>query len=162
MRAHMRMVVAAVALAMSVADNVVAASLPRFSLAGVLRRGAIRREARAQVARLDARISYLAQKLGTSVGDLVAIGAHADPACAPEQRRGRRFVGQQRRILGEGCALQVDPLCLCTHGFAEPIGERARARLVGAVEQEAADGIGRLVERAFDFAAGGLHLVRFA
>lgn len=37
-------------LTMSVADNVVSASLPRFSLAGILRRGAIRREARAQVA----------------------------------------------------------------------------------------------------------------
>ena len=55
-------------LTMSVADNVVSASLPRFSLAGILRRGAIRREARAQVARLDARISHLAQKLGTLSG----------------------------------------------------------------------------------------------
>jgi ABC-type sugar transport system ATPase subunit len=55
-------------LSMSVADNVASASLPRFSLAGVLRRGAIRREARAQVARLDARISHLAQKLGTLSG----------------------------------------------------------------------------------------------
>ena len=55
-------------LSMSVADNVVSASLSRFSLAGMLRRGAIRREARAQVARLDARISHLAQKLGTLVG----------------------------------------------------------------------------------------------
>ena len=43
-------------LAMTVADNVVSASLKRFSVAGVLQRAAIRREARAQVARLDARI----------------------------------------------------------------------------------------------------------
>ena len=43
-------------LAMSVADNVVSASLKRFSIAGVLQRATIRREARAQVARLDARI----------------------------------------------------------------------------------------------------------
>jgi ABC-type sugar transport system ATPase subunit len=55
-------------LSMSVADNVVSASLPRFSFAGVLRRGAIRREARAQVARLDARIARLGQKLATLSG----------------------------------------------------------------------------------------------
>ena len=50
-------------LAMTVADNVVSASLPRFSVAGVLQRAAIRREARAQVARLDARIARLGQRL---------------------------------------------------------------------------------------------------
>ena len=55
-------------LTMTVADNVVSASLSRFSVAGLLRRGAIRREARAQVARLDARISGLSQKLGTLSG----------------------------------------------------------------------------------------------
>src|ERR1700722_8741076 len=55
-------------LAMTVADNVVSASLKRFSVAGVLQRAAIRREARAQVARLDARIARLGQKLGTLSG----------------------------------------------------------------------------------------------
>jgi len=55
-------------LAMTVADNVVSASLRRFSVAGVLQHAVIRREARAQVARLDARIARLGQKLGTLSG----------------------------------------------------------------------------------------------
>jgi ribose transport system ATP-binding protein len=55
-------------LAMTVADNIVSASLRRFSVAGVLQRASIKREARAQVARLDARISRLGQKLGTLSG----------------------------------------------------------------------------------------------
>jgi ribose transport system ATP-binding protein len=38
-------------LAMTIAENVIAASLSKFSVAGVLRRSAIKREARAQVAR---------------------------------------------------------------------------------------------------------------
>jgi ABC-type sugar transport system ATPase subunit len=55
-------------MAMTVADNVVSSSLARFSVAGFLRRGAVKREARAQVARLDARVSRLGQKLGTLSG----------------------------------------------------------------------------------------------
>ena len=88
-------------LSMSVANNVVSASLPRFSIAGVLRRGAIKREARAQVARLDARISRLGQKLGTLSGGNLAEdnsraqsrhqSARADPARADSRhRRGRK------------------------------------------------------------------------
>ncbi len=55
-------------MAMTISENVVAASLPRFSTLGVIRRGEVRREARAQVARLDARISHLGQRLGTLSG----------------------------------------------------------------------------------------------
>jgi ABC-type sugar transport system ATPase subunit len=55
-------------LTMSVADNVVSASLGRFSLAGFRKLAGIRAEARAQVARLDARITSLNQKLATLSG----------------------------------------------------------------------------------------------
>jgi ABC-type sugar transport system ATPase subunit len=55
-------------LSMSVTDNVVSAALPRFSWFGIQRRARMRRAARAEVARLDARISHLGQRLATLSG----------------------------------------------------------------------------------------------
>ncbi len=73
-------------LTMSVANNVVSASLPRFSMAGFMRRAAVRREARAQVARLDARISHLGQKLGTLSGGNQQKNRRAASMSAPRPR----------------------------------------------------------------------------
>jgi ABC-type sugar transport system ATPase subunit len=103
-------------LTMSVADNVVSASLPRFSLAGVLRRGAIRREARAQVARLDARISHLAQKLGTLSGG-----------------------NQQKIILGR--SLITNPRVLVLHEPTRGIDVGAKAEIYQILRSIAQEGV---------------------
>jgi ABC-type sugar transport system ATPase subunit len=103
-------------LTMSVADNVVAASLPRFSIAGILKRGAIRGEARAQVARLDARISYLSQKLGTLSGG-----------------------NQQKIILGR--SLITNPRVLLLHEPTRGIDVGAKAEIYSILRGIAGEGV---------------------
>jgi ribose transport system ATP-binding protein len=103
-------------LSMSVANNVVAASLSRFSLAGMLRRGAIRREARAQVARLDARISHLAQKLATLSGG-----------------------NQQKIILGR--SLVTSPRVLILHEPTRGIDVGAKAEIYSILRGIASEGV---------------------
>ena len=103
-------------LTMSVADNVVSASLPRFSLAGMLRRGAIRREARAQVARLDARIARLGQKLGTLSGG-----------------------NQQKIILGR--SLVTNPRVLILHEPTRGIDVGAKAEIYAILRGIAGEGV---------------------
>jgi ribose transport system ATP-binding protein len=104
-------------LAMTVADNVVSASLKRFSIAGVLQRAAIRREARAQVARLDARISRLGQKLGTLSGG-----------------------NQQKIILGR--SLVTHPRVLILHEPTRGIDVGAKAEIYGILRGIASEGVG--------------------
>jgi ABC-type sugar transport system ATPase subunit len=103
-------------LAMTVADNVVSASLKRFSVAGVLQRAAIRREARAQVARLDARISRLGQKLGTLSGG-----------------------NQQKIILGR--SLVTHPRVLVLHEPTRGIDVGAKAEIYGILHGIAGEGV---------------------
>ncbi|MGE3306007.1 MAG: sugar ABC transporter ATP-binding protein [Rhizobiaceae bacterium] len=103
-------------LTMSVANNVVSASLPRFSFVGMLRRGAIRREARAQVARLDARISHLAQKLGTLSGG-----------------------NQQKIILGR--SLVTNPRVLILHEPTRGIDVGAKAEIYSILRGIATEGV---------------------
>jgi ABC-type sugar transport system ATPase subunit len=107
-------------MSMNVADNVAAASLPRFSLSGLLKRGAIKREARAQVARLDARISSLAQKLGTLSGG-----------------------NQQKIILGR--SLVTHPKVLVLHEPARGIDVGAKAEIYSILRGIAAEGVGILL-----------------
>ncbi|UVC09202.1 sugar ABC transporter ATP-binding protein [Rhizobium sp. TH2] len=107
-------------LAMSVADNVISASLPRFSIAGVLQRGMIRREARAQVARLDARISHLAQKLGTLSGG-----------------------NQQKIILGR--SLVTNPRLLILHEPTRGIDVGAKAEIYSILRGIAGEGVAVLL-----------------
>jgi ribose transport system ATP-binding protein len=103
-------------LAMSVADNVVAASLPRFSFAGMLRRGSIRREARAQVARLDARIAHLGQRLATLSGG-----------------------NQQKIILGR--SLVTNPRVLLLHEPTRGIDVGAKAEIYSILRGIATEGV---------------------
>lgn len=103
-------------LSMSVADNVVAASLSRFSFAGLLKRGAIRREARAQVARLDARISHLAQRLDTLSGG-----------------------NQQKVILGR--MLVTQPRVLVLNDPTRGIDVGAKAEIYGILRAIAGEGV---------------------
>ena len=103
-------------LAMTVADNVVSASLPRLSVAGVLRRAAIRREARAQVARLDARIARLGQRLATLSGG-----------------------NQQKIILGR--SLVTRPRVLILHEPTRGIDVGAKAEIYGILRGIASEGV---------------------
>jgi ABC-type sugar transport system ATPase subunit len=103
-------------LAMTVADNVVSASLRRFSVAGVLQRAAIRREARAQVARLDARIARLGQKLATLSGG-----------------------NQQKIILGR--SLVTHPRVLILHEPTRGIDVGAKAEIYGILRGIAGEGV---------------------
>jgi ribose transport system ATP-binding protein len=107
-------------LAMSVADNVVSASLPKFSLLGIQRRGRIRREARAQVARLDARISHLGQRLGTLSGG-----------------------NQQKIILSRG--LVTNPDILILHEPTRGIDVGAKAEIYAILKGIAQEGVGILM-----------------
>jgi ABC-type sugar transport system ATPase subunit len=103
-------------LAMTVADNVVSATLKRFSVVGVLQRAAIRREARAQVARLDARIARLGQKLGTLSGG-----------------------NQQKIILGR--SLVTHPRVLILHEPTRGIDVGAKAEIYGILRGIASEGV---------------------
>ncbi|UDL89038.1 sugar ABC transporter ATP-binding protein [Mesorhizobium sp. PAMC28654] len=103
-------------LTMSVANNVVSASLPRFSMAGFMRRAAVRREARAQVARLDARISHLGQKLGTLSGG-----------------------NQQKIILGR--SLVTNPRVLVLHEPTRGVDVGAKAEIYAILRGIAGEGV---------------------
>lgn len=103
-------------LMMSVAENVVSSSLSRFSMSGFLRRGAIKREARAQVARLDARIAHLGQKLSTLSGG-----------------------NQQKIILGR--SLVTNPRVLVLHEPTRGIDVGAKAEIYSILRAIAAEGI---------------------
>ena len=102
---------------MSVAQNVVAATLPRFSAAGILRRRAIRAVARAQVARLDARIASLRQRIATLSGG-----------------------NQQKIILSRG--LVSDPRVLILHEPTRGIDVGAKAEIYAILREIAAEGVG--------------------
>ena len=101
---------------MTVAENVVSASLARFSVAGFLRRGAVKREARAQVARLDARIARLGQKLGTLSGG-----------------------NQQKIILGR--SLVTNPRVLILHEPTRGIDVGAKAEIYAILRGIAGEGV---------------------
>jgi ABC-type sugar transport system ATPase subunit len=103
-------------LSMSVADNIVSASLPRFSVAGILRRGAVKREARAQVACLDARIARLGQKLGSLSGG-----------------------NQQKIILGRG--LVTNPRVLILHEPTRGVDVGAKAEIYAILRGIAGEGV---------------------
>ncbi len=103
-------------LTMSVAENVVSASLPRFSLAGFLRRGAVRHAARAQVARLDARISHLGQRLATLSGG-----------------------NQQKIILGR--SLVTNPRVLILHEPTRGVDVGAKAEIYSILRGIAGEGV---------------------
>jgi ribose transport system ATP-binding protein len=107
-------------LAMSVAENVVSASLPKFSLLGFQQRGAIRREARAQVARLDARISHLGQRLATLSGG-----------------------NQQKIILSRG--LVINPSVLILHEPTRGIDVGAKGEIYAILKGIAEEGVGILM-----------------
>ena len=107
-------------LSMSVAQNVVAATLPRFSLGGWLRSGSVRREARAQVARLDARISGLGQRLGTLSGG-----------------------NQQKIILARG--LVTGPRALILHEPTRGVDVGAKAEIHAILRGIASEGVGVLL-----------------
>jgi ABC-type sugar transport system ATPase subunit len=103
-------------LTMTVADNVVSASLKRFSVAGVLQGAKIRREARAQVARLDARISRLGQKLATLSGG-----------------------NQQKIILGR--SLVTNPRVLILHEPTRGVDVGAKAEIYAILRGIAGEGV---------------------
>jgi ribose transport system ATP-binding protein len=103
-------------LAMSVAENVVSAALKQFSLSGFLRRARIKRAARAQVARLDARISHLGQKLSTLSGG-----------------------NQQKIILGR--SLVTNPRLLVLHEPTRGIDVGAKAEIYSILRQIAGEGV---------------------
>ena len=103
-------------LSMTVAENVVSASLARFSVAGFLRRGAVKREARAQVARLDARIARLGQKLATLSGG-----------------------NQQKIILGR--SLVTNPRVLILHEPTRGIDVGAKAEIYAILRGIAREGV---------------------
>ena len=107
-------------LAMNIAENVIAASLAKFSVAGVLRRSAIKKEARAQVARLHARIGRLGDKLGTLSG------------------------GNQQKIL-LGRSLVTDPRVLILHEPTRGIDVGAKAEIYAILRGIAAEGVAVLL-----------------
>jgi ribose transport system ATP-binding protein len=104
-------------LPMSVADNVVSAALPRFSYLGIRRRARIRREARAQVARLDARVAHLGQRLATLSGG-----------------------NQQKIILSRG--LVTHPAVLILHEPTRGIDVGAKAEIYDILKGIAREGVG--------------------
>lgn len=107
-------------LSMSVADNIIAASLLRFSVAGMLRRGRIQRTARAQVARLDARIASISQKLAALSGG-----------------------NQQKIILCRG--LITNPRVLILHEPTRGIDVGAKAGIYRILRDIAKEGIAILI-----------------
>ena len=103
-------------LTMNIAENVIAASLSKFSIAGLLRRNAIKREARAQVARLHARIGRLGDRLGTLSG------------------------GNQQKIL-LGRSLVTNPRVLVLHEPTRGIDVGAKAEIYAILRGIAAEGV---------------------
>jgi ribose transport system ATP-binding protein len=107
-------------MTMSVAENIASASLSRFSVAGILRRGAIRRAARAEVARLDARITSLGQRLATLSGG-----------------------NQQKIILGR--SLVTHPKVLILHEPTRGIDVGAKAEIYAILRGIAGEGVAVLM-----------------
>ena len=107
-------------LAMTVAENIIAASLPRFSWMGWLRRGAVRGTASDYARRLDARISGLAQRMGTLSGG-----------------------NQQKIILARGLA--TTPRVLILHEPTRGIDVGAKAEIYDILKKLAADGLAVLM-----------------
>jgi ribose transport system ATP-binding protein len=107
-------------LAMNIAENVVAASLAKFSVGGVLRRSAIKKEVRAQVARLHARIGRLGDKLGTLSG------------------------GNQQKVL-LGRSLVTNPRVLVLHEPTRGIDVGAKAEIYAILRGIAAEGVAVLL-----------------
>jgi len=104
-------------LAMNVAQNVVSASLDRFSRGGVLLQGPIARTAMTYIGRLDARISGLAQRMSTLSGG-----------------------NQQKIVLARGLA--TDPKVLILHEPTRGIDVGAKAEIYAILKGLAADGMG--------------------
>jgi ABC-type sugar transport system ATPase subunit len=104
-------------LMMTVAQNVVSASLNRFTWGGVLRQGPIARTASSFIARLDARISGLAQRMGTLSGG-----------------------NQQKIILARGLA--TNPRVLILHEPTRGIDVGAKAEIYAILKGLAAEGMG--------------------
>jgi ribose transport system ATP-binding protein len=107
-------------LAMNVADNVVAASLRDVSAAGVLQPRRMRGLSQTYVAKLDVRISGLAQQMATLSGG-----------------------NQQKVILARGMATQ--PHLLILHEPTRGIDVGAKAEIYHILQDLAADGVGVLI-----------------
>jgi ABC-type sugar transport system ATPase subunit len=105
---------------MSVAHNVVSASLSRFSTAGLLRNGAIARTANDYVGRLDVRIASLVQRIGTLSGG-----------------------NQQKVILARGLVTQ--PKILILHEPTRGIDVGAKAEIYDILVKLAAEGMAVLM-----------------
>jgi ABC-type sugar transport system ATPase subunit len=107
-------------LAMSVAQNVVSASLPRLTRLGLLRGRAVRAEAGAQTRRLDARISGLGQRMATLSGG-----------------------NQQKVILGRGLA--TSPRVLLLHEPTRGVDVGAKAEIYAILHGLAREGLAILL-----------------
>ena len=105
---------------MSVAQNVVASTLGAVSRAGIMRRAAVDRTARAQVARLDARVASLHQRISTLSGG-----------------------NQQKVILSRG--LVSDPRALILHEPTRGVDIGAKAEIYAILRAVAAEGVGILM-----------------
>lgn len=107
-------------LAMSVAENIVSAAIPRFSRLGWIRRRMVGATARDYARRLDARISGLAQRMGTLSGG-----------------------NQQKVILARG--LVTAPRVLILHEPTRGIDVGAKAEIYDILKGLAADGLAVLM-----------------
>jgi ABC-type sugar transport system ATPase subunit len=107
-------------LAMTVAENVVSASLPRFLRWGLLRGRAVRAAAGDQTRSLDARITGLGQRMGTLSGG-----------------------NQQKVILGRGLA--TGPRVLILHEPTRGIDVGAKAEIYGILRGLAGEGLAILL-----------------
>jgi ABC-type sugar transport system ATPase subunit len=105
-------------LAMSVAENTVSSTLPRFTALGILRRRLIRATAQDYARRLDVRLARLSQRMGTLSGGnqqkvILARGMVSDPRVLilAEPTRGidvgakAEIYAILRRLAGEGMAI---------------------------------------------------------
>lgn len=107
-------------LAMTVAENIVSAAIPRFSRLGWLRRRKVHDTARDYARRLDARISGLAQRMGTLSGG-----------------------NQQKVILARG--LVTAPRVLILHEPTRGIDVGAKAEIYDILKGLAAEGLAVLL-----------------
>ena len=107
-------------LTMTVAENIISASLRRFSRLGWVRRGQVRGTASDYARRLDARISGLAQRMGTLSGG-----------------------NQQKVILARG--LVTAPRVLILHEPTRGIDVGAKAEIYDILKGLAADGMAILM-----------------
>jgi ABC-type sugar transport system ATPase subunit len=107
-------------LAMTVAENVVSASLPRFLRWGILRGRAVRDTAGTYARRLDARIAGLAQRMDTLSGG-----------------------NQQKVILARGLVTQ--PRVLILHEPTRGIDVGAKAEIYAILRSLAAEGLAVLM-----------------